>query len=143
MTDVKLSDIEKDIMKLQYQVDTIKASVTEREGEYKEIRDSLYEPDVGLYRRVTSVTENADEQSKIVRALEKKTSAKIDSFDNRIRILEEVQKNLLDIAGSNLEHLRAVITSKKKMEKLWWIVTTAAVGGIVKTIWDVVVNLSN
>lgn len=137
----ELKDLEKEIIRIQYQIDSIKNILSEQDSKAKELNKALYEPDSGLYRRVTAVTENADEQYKIIKALEKRMNIKIDSFDNRIRILEEVNKNLLEISGANLESLRVVVSSKQKTDKLWWVVATAALSGVVKIIWDVITNL--
>lgn len=138
---MKLSEVEKDIVRLETKVESLRASMLENERETKEIKGSLYDPDRGLYRRVSSVTETLSEQEKTTTALEKRATTKFDTFDNRLRTLEEVQKNLLDIAGANLEHLRAVIASRKRLERVWYATISIVLPLVIGTVWNLVSGL--
>lgn len=135
------NNLEKELMKVEFELTRIKEAQIEKDKAFESIREALYEPDKGLYRRVNVATEQVEEQHKMIRILEKKVATKHDTFDNRIRNVEDVNKVIVEITGPNLEGLRAVTEKKKKTDKLWWAMATAAIGGFAKLVWDIISHL--
>lgn len=97
------------LIEIRHKLETIKNDIEKTDGKLDEIKEALYEPDKGIYRRMNSMHSDLEA--------------------------------LKSVAGNNYEHLRGIIEQKKKNDKLWVVMVTAAVTGVIKTVWDVVSSL--
>jgi DNA repair exonuclease SbcCD ATPase subunit len=121
------------LIEIRHKLDTIKNDIQKTDVKLDEIKVALYEPDKGIYKRINSMHTELDD-------LRKKTST-LGQLENKVSDLEKTEETLRNITGKDLEHLRSFVEQKKKNDKLWIVMLTAAVTGVVKTIWDVVSSL--
>lgn len=136
-------DYTKDLLKLQYEQQSLQKDIGKLSEEIKELDRSLLHPDEGIYKRISTLSENIAEQHKMLKALERKVQNKFTSYELKLNQLEDTEKILRDIGSDNLMHIRLAVEKSKKNDKILWAVGTAAIAGLVKLIYDVVISLIN
>ena len=74
-------DFSKDLLKLQYEQQNLQKEISKLTGEIKDLDTSLLHPDAGIYKRISSLSENIAEQHKMLKALERKVQNKFSSYE--------------------------------------------------------------
>ena len=136
-------DFSKDLLKLQYEQQNLQKEISKLTGEIKNLDTSLLHPDEGIYKRISSLSENIAEQHKMHKALERKVQNKFSSYELKLNQLEDTEKIIRDIGSENLVHIRLAVEKSKKNDKILWGVGTAAIAGLVKLVYDVIISLIN
>jgi seryl-tRNA synthetase len=136
-------DPTKEILKLQFEIGNLQKELQKLQGEITDFDKSLFHPDDGVYKRISTVSESLADQHKMLKALERKVQNKFSSYELKLSQLEDTEKILKDIGGENLVHIRLAVEKSKKSDKVLWAVGTAAIAGLVKLVYDVLVSLLN
>lgn len=139
-----ISEIKNSNMELLYELQTVKAKQDNHTTKINEMQDALYDPDSGLYKRISAVLNEVDFQQKNISLIKDKTSlleSKNNIFAEKIGKIEQRHETLEKIAGENLEDLRSTISTKKNMLRVTWLLITGATAGIAKFLWDFIPNL--
>ena len=79
----------------------------------------------------------------MLKALERKVQNKFSSYELKLNQLEDTEKIIRDIGSENLVHIRLAVEKSKKNDKILWGVGTAAIAGLVKLVYDVIISLIN
>lgn len=139
-----VDNIKETNIKVLYELQLLKGGQDVHTKKIDDMHKSLYDPDDGLYQRVTSAIAVNKEQEKSLA----KTELRINGIENsqettvkKISVLEEKHSAIEHIAGKDLQELRAVISIRKDMMRAFWIFATGAIAGVAKFMWDIIPNL--
>lgn len=131
-----VGEIRTEVLKVNVEL----AHVREQSGEFKKdlarIDEAIYHPDNGIYKRIhrsSDIEELRDK--KIDQALEK-----IDAVQKTIDPIEKTDKDLKKIAGDDLKELSTIVKTRQNIDRIFWILVTAVLGGAGKFIWDAIVS---
>jgi len=134
----KLSDavdrIQKDNGRVLLELQQMKSSQDINTKKLGEMHFALYDPDLGLYRRVTNALEVNEHQTADIHVVQESTKI----LSKKMAILEAKGVALDAVVGDDLKELRSTISTRKNMMRAFWVFATAAVGGIAKFLWDIV-----
>lgn len=127
-------------VKVLYELKLLKKSQDVHSKKFDDMYQSLYDPDSGLYQRITSAIADNKIQEKTITKTENKVE-KLEtsqgSIVKKVSNIEEKHAALERIAGKDLQELRATISTRKNMIRAFWIFITGAIAGIAKFLWDV------
>ena len=129
-----VGEIRTEVLKVNVEL----AHVREQSGDFKKdlarIDEAIYHPDNGIYKRIhrTSDVEEIREK-KLDKALEK-----IDSVEKMVSPIEQTEKNLKKIAGDDLKELNTIVKTRQNIDRIFWILVTAIIGGGAKVLWDLI-----
>lgn len=128
------------LIELTYEVKSLNKELDKMTSELEKYKDSLFDPDEGVYKRISETKENIAEHYKMLKALEQKIQNRHDTYEAKLLKLEATEKILVEVGGENLSILRLALEKFKKSDKIIWIMSTAAISGLVKVIYDVIVG---
>jgi hypothetical protein len=138
---VKLSDavekIQESNIKMLYELQLVKTNQGAHIEKIDALHRALYDPDTGLYRRVTNALESNDKQTEDIKIANKNTQ----ELQKKVGLIETKNATIERVAGEDLKELRATISIRKNMMRAWWAFTAAALAGIAKFLWDTVPKL--
>ena len=132
-----VSNIQDANTKVLYELQLVKANQEVHTNKIDELHNALYNPDKGLYRRVTSALEVNDMQSLEITEVKERAeenTKKLDVFETKHTTLEAV-------AGEDLKELRSTISTRKNMMRAFWAFAIAALAGLAKFLWDTLPGL--
>ena len=133
----KLSDavdkIQEDNTKVLLELQLVKNNQGIGAKKLDELHDALYDPDLGLYRRVTNALEVNEQQTTEI--VDVKTSTQ--ALSKKIDVIEAKGVALDAVVGEDLKELRSTISTRKNMMRAFWAFGLAAIGGFAKFLWDV------
>jgi hypothetical protein len=138
--------------KMMIIVENIKEKQAETSEKVSEIHKGLYAPDDGLYARVKSVETSIEHMAEDFKkhatnddANMERISVSLEKLVDKDKDLEkrvEHTAKLKKIAGDDLEKLESVLVAKSTagewISKIVWAIVLAILGGIGKTLWDLV-----
>jgi chromosome segregation ATPase len=121
-----------------FKVNVELAHVREQSGEFKKdlarIDEAIYHPDNGIYKRIHRSSDHEElREQKIDKAIEK-----IDSVQKTIAPIQQTEQNLKRIAGDDLKELTTIVKTRQNIDRIFWILVTAIVGGGAKVLWDLI-----
>lgn len=128
-----VGEIQESNAKVLYELQLVKSNQDVHTKKIDELHNALYEPDSGLYRRVTSALEVNKTQTADITAVKKHT----DALSDKLNVMEAKHRTLAAVAGEDLKELRSTISTRKNMMRAFWTFTLAALGGAAKFLWDV------
>ncbi len=144
----KLSDAIHEIQecntKVLFELQIMKTTLNTNTEKLSDVRQSLYDPDQGLYRRVTTALEVNDQQTEEIKEVTQKTevlSKKVAIIETKNSLLEAKNPSLELVAGKDLSDLRETISAKKNFSKAAWAFAIAIIGGLIKVGWDILSNV--
>lgn len=114
-------------------VNTVMIKQEESGNKLKELHEALYDPDIGIYKRINDSISMGISQEDHLRRLDEQSEElqdEIGGHSDRIVELETTRNNLKEVAGERLEHLDSVVKMDKNTKKLFW-AGVAAVGAFV------------
>lgn len=133
----KLSDavdrIQEDNTKVLFDLQLVKNSQDISTKKLDELHSTLYDPDMGLYRRVTNALEVNELQTSEITEVKNDTVV----LSKKIDVIEAKGAALDAVTGEDLKELRSTISTRKNMMRAFWAFAIAAIGGFVKFLWDV------
>jgi len=132
-----VSNIQDANTKVLYELQLVKANQEVHTNKIDELHNALYNPDEGLYRRVTSALEVNDVQTLEITEVKEQAeeiTKKLDVFETKHATLEAV-------AGEDLKELRSTISTRKNMMRAFWAFAIAALAGLAKFLWDTLPGL--
>ena len=135
-----VEEIKENNTKVLYELQLVKVNQDVHTKKIEDMHKALYDPDDGLYRRVTSAINKNENQSEDLEKVVEKTELVEKSHDElarKIEIIEQKHKTLELVAGKDLQELRAAISTRKTMIRATWIFITGAAAGIIRLMWDV------
>jgi len=139
-----VDNIKETNIKVLYEVQLLKNGQDVHTKKIEEMHQSLYDPDDGLYQRVTSAIADNKIQEKTIAKTENKVEkleTNQESIVKKVSNIEERHAALERIAGKDLQELRATISTRKNMMRALWVFVTGAIAGIAKFLWDVLPGL--
>lgn len=130
-----VGEIRTEVLKVNVEL----AHVREQSGEFKKdlarIDEAIYHPDNGIYKRIHRSSDHEElREQKIDKALEK-----IDNVQKTIQPIQVTEQNLKKIAGDDLKELTTIVKTRQNIDRIFWILVTAIVGGGAKVLWDLIV----
>jgi len=140
----KLSDAVKNIKdtntKVLYELQLVKTNQNVHTKKIEDMHESLYDPDNGLFSRVTAAIKDNKAQEAGIEFIKQKTehleTAHTD-FAKKIALLEEKHDAIERIAGKDLQELHSTISIRKNMLRAFWIFITGTIAGLAKFLWDI------
>ena len=131
-----VGEIRTEVLKVNVEL----SHVREQSGEFKKdlarIDEAIYHPDNGIYKRIHRSSDIEDlRDRKIDKALEK-----IDTVQSTIAPIQVTEQNLKKIAGDDLKELTTIVKTRQNIDRIFWILVTAVLGGAGKFIWDAIVS---
>ncbi len=128
------SEIRAEVFKLNADLSHVK----EQSGEFKKdlarIDEAIYHPDEGIYTRIRRTSDMEElRDKKIDKAIEK-----IDNVECMVAPIQKTDQTLKSIAGEDLKDLESVVKTRKNIDRVFWILITAILGGIGKFVWDAI-----
>ena len=137
----KLSDavnrIREDNTKVLLELQLLKSNQDIGTKKIDELHRALYDPDKGLYKRVSSALEVNDYQASEISAAKNEAGM----LAKRVTVVEAKNAALEAVAGKDLKELRSTISTRKNMMRAFWAFALAAIGGFAKFLWDVLPSL--
>lgn len=122
---------------LTYEIRAIQKDLARIDSDLKLQNSALYDPDKGIYKRISDINDKLTEMLKMLKALEHKTQNRHTSYEEKLLSLETTETRLVEISGGeHLPFLRLAIEKFKKNDKVIWALSTAAIGGLVKVLYD-------
>ena len=130
-----VGEIRTEVLKVNVEL----AHVRDQSGEFKKdlarIDEAIYHPDNGIYKRIHRSSDHEElREQKIDKAIEK-----IDSVQKTIAPIQVTEQNLKRIAGDDLKELTTIVKTRQNIDRIFWILVTAIVGGGAKVLWDLIV----
>lgn len=132
-----VSEIQECNIKVLFELQTMKTSLDNHTEKLDVLQSALYDPDAGLYRRVTTALEENKQQNGELEEISEETKI----LSEKVAVIEAKNETLEQVAGTDLKELRSAITGKKHLSRAIWAFAVAAIGGLVKIIWDVVPHI--
>ena len=134
-----VTDIRHAQIKMEAEIKSIRAHESNLKEKIEEINEAVYDPDNGIYRRINeSMTLDKIRDEKIDKAIDK--IAKVEEI---LEPIEKTEEDLKKIAGNDLKELQSIVKTRQVIDRMFWIMATALVGGGAKVLWDLIVSLTN
>lgn len=137
----KLSDavdkIQEDNTKVLYELQLVKSNQDTHTQKIDRMHKALYDPDKGLYRRVTTALDVNEQQTEEIKSVKQDT----ETLTKKVEMMENKSAALEAVAGEDLKELRATISTRKNMMRAFWGFALAAIGGFAKFLWDILPGL--
>lgn len=141
MSDNTTSHINKELLELSFDIRTLTKDIERSTNELEKAKVSLYDPDNGIYKRISDLKDQLVEQQKVLKVLEQKMQNRHEAYEEKLLELEGTSEKLREISdGPNLPTLRLTVDKFKKTDKLIWILGTAALSGFVKIVYDIIMG---
>lgn len=144
----KLSDAVESIketnIKVLYELQMLKVGQEGHSRKIDVMHNSLYDPDDGLYQRVTSTIADNKAQEKHIARTETKVEEIKETQEEIVKKVDTIQEKhaaLERIAGEDLQELRTAIATRKNMMRAFWVFLSAAIAGIANFLWEVLPHL--
>lgn len=133
-----VGEIRTEVLKVNVELAHVREQSHEFKKDLARIDEAIYHPDNGIYKRIhrSSDIEELREQ-KIDKALEK-----IDTVQSTIQPIQVTEQNLKKIAGDDLKELTTIVKTRQNIDRIFWILVTAIVGGGAKVLWDLIAAAS-
>lgn len=128
-----VGEIQEANTKVLYELQLVKNNQDAHIKKIDELHNALYEPDKGLFRRVTSALEVNDTQTADITAVREQTN----TLTRKLSIIETKHAALEAVTGEDLKELRSTISTRKNMMRAFWAFGLAALGGAAKFLWDI------
>lgn len=145
LKDIQTSTKE-DVNKVSYEVEHFKTNFKRVEEKI----DRIYDPEDGLFHRVTKTEDFAKGALKSIDQLNKKIEDVVQSHSDVTEEISLLKKSTQDItgkitllnsvAGENFEELHSTIKVKKNLSKMIWLFITGFFGTLAKILWDILSN---
>ena len=129
-----VGEIRTEVLKVNVELSHVREQSVDFKKDLARIDEAIYHPDNGIYKRIhrTSDIEELREK-KLDKALEK-----IDSVEKMVEPIEQTEKNLKKIAGDDLRELNTIVKTRQNIDRIFWILVTAMIGGGAKVLWDLI-----
>lgn len=135
----QVNDIRHGQIKMEMEIKSIRVGEQALKEKIGEINDAIYDPDNGIYRRINeSITLDKIRDEKFDKA-----ATKIAKVEEMIAPIEKTEEDLKKIAGDDLKELQSIVKTRQVIDRMFWIMATALIGGAIKILWDLVVAVSN
>jgi len=132
----KVNDIHTTQVKVEMEIKSIRAGEIQLKEKVDEINDAIYDPDNGIYRRINeSVVLDKQRDEKLDRAVQELRNVQAD-----IGPIEKTDEDLKKIAGEDLKELQSIVKTRQIIDRMFWIMATAFVGGGLKLLWDFIAS---
>jgi TolA-binding protein len=133
---LNVTDIRHAQIKMELEIKSIRAQESQLKEKIEEINEAVYDPDNGIYRRINeSMTLDKIRDEKIDGVI-----AKIAKVENILKPIEKTEEDLKKIAGNDLKELQSIVKTRQVIDRMFWIMLTALVGGAAKILWDLVAS---
>jgi len=134
-----VTDIRHTQIKMESEIRSIRAGEANLKNSITEISEAIYDPDNGLYRRINeSLTMDKIRDEKLDRAV-----TKIAKVEEILAPIEKTEEDLKKIAGDDLKELQSIVKTRQVIDRMFWIMATALVGGGAKILWDFIAALAS
>lgn len=134
-----VTDIRHTQIKMESEIRSIRAGEANLKNSITEISEAIYDPDNGLYRRINeSLTMDKVRDEKFDKAV-----SKIAKVEEILAPIEKTEEDLKKIAGDDLKELQSIVKTRQIIDRMFWIMSTALVGGGAKVLWDLIVALGH
>lgn len=128
----KVDDIRTTQIKMDMELKSVRAGEIQLKEKVDEINDAIYDPDNGIYRRINeSVVLDKQRDEKLDLAVQELKNVQVD-----LAPIEKTDEDLKKIAGEDLKELQSIVKTRQIIDRMFWIMLTALVGGGVKLLWD-------
>lgn len=133
-----VSDIRTELFKVNVELCTVREQSNDFKKDLARIDEAIYHPDNGIYKRIHRSSDHEElREQKLDRALDK-----IDDVEKMIEPLDETEKKLKQIAGNDLQELHTIVKTRQNIDRIFWILITAVIGGGAKVLWDMISAVS-
>lgn len=134
-----VAEIRTEVLKVNVELAHMRVQDDEFKKDLNRIDEAIYHPDEGIYTRIRRSSNMEDlRDSKIDKAL-----AKIENVEKLVEPIERTDKDLKKIAGEDLKELNTIVKTRQNIDRIFWIMVTALMGGAAKVIWDLVAATSS
>jgi chaperonin cofactor prefoldin len=116
----------------------------ENSKKIQETHEALYDPDTGIYKRITDAAFRDKTHVRDIKELEEKSEEiekAVEEQATKISELDSTQQSLKKVAGDRLEHLDGAIQIQKNTKKLFWTMLVAFVGVFAKEAWSFISSI--
>lgn len=140
-----VDDIKESNLKVLFELQVVKENQDAYSEKLEKLHDALYDPDNGLYKRVTESVSTVTAQAKDIEKIKSSQKTIIDDHEDlseKVDKIETTENHLKIIAGNNLENLHSTISTRTTFVRGVWIVIGAALIGFAKILWDVIIAFS-
>ncbi len=140
----EIKEIKYSQIKVMSDLNKVHEEMPEIKKEIAYIKDSIYDPDNGLYSRIRESNVDSKRREDLLKDVSERTSLiskKLDYIEGKIHPLEQTTAKLKKIAGDDLEELKSITKTKENANKLWWAAILAIIAGTGKFIWDQIIKL--
>lgn len=128
----KVNDIHTTQVKMEMEMKSIRVGEIQLKEKVDEINDAIYDPDNGIYRRINeSVVLDRQRDQKLEQAVQE-----LKNVQGDLAPIEKTDEDLKKIAGEDLKELQSIVKTRQIIDRMFWIMLTALVGGGVKLLWD-------
>jgi predicted nucleic acid-binding Zn-ribbon protein len=129
-----VSEIRSELCKVNVELSNFKEQNIDFKKDLARIDEAIYHPDNGIYKRIHRSSDHEElREQKLDRALEK-----INTVEKMIEPLDDTEKKLKRIAGDELQELNTIVKTRQNIDRIFWILITAVIGGGAKVIWDMI-----
>lgn len=130
----QVNEIRHGQIKMEVEMKSIRAGEANLKEKIGDITDAIYDPDNGIYRRINeSITFDKIRDEKLDKAIHK-----IDKVEEMIAPIEKTEEDLKKIAGDDLKELQSIVKTRQVIDRMFWIMLTALLGGGAKLLWDLI-----
>ena len=133
-----VNEIKDSNLKVLYELQTVKNNQSGHSDKLEELHLALYEPDKGLYKRVSHTVSIVDIHLKEIEEIKSIQ----DEIQEKVIKFETTDTTLKNIAGKDLEDLRSTISTRRNFVRGLWILSGAIILGLAKLAWDIIVAFS-
>jgi chromosome segregation ATPase len=133
-----VNEIKDSNLKVLYELQTVKSNQGIHSEKLEELHLALYDPDTGLYRRVShaiTATDGHLKEIEEIKTIQEEIQEKVVKF-------ETTDTTLKNIAGKDLEDLRSTISARKTFIRGLWVLGGAIIVGLAKIAWDIIIAFS-
>lgn len=128
------TEIRSEVLKVNVDLSHMRDQNLEFRKDLARIDEAIYHPDEGIYTRIRRTSDMEElRDSKIDKAIEK-----IDVVESLVAPIQKTDEKLKNIAGDELQELDSVVKARKNIDRIFWVLLTAIVGGVGKFIWDAI-----
>lgn len=109
----------------------------EARGKIDDLYEAMYNPDKGIYKRISDTASADDSQNNQIKSLEEKQTeleSAVDGHGTALHTVESTQDDLRKVAGERMEHLDSVVKTHKNTRRLVWAGLIGLIGFAIKTI---------
>jgi archaellum component FlaC len=131
---VDVDDIKSNQTQVTFELQRVHTKQTEMVTSIEDLTEAIYEPDSGLYRRISN---NADG----VRTHHEKLTDLDEQVEETVEVVQGLSKDnstLKRIGGDDFEVFIDVVKKHKTTTKAWWLLVGAMFAGVGKVLFDLV-----